>query len=589
MQTSLLQYFRVQAPPLASPVDPAHRGSKRTSEGRVKDDAPAPAPSSSASTDSESEWCATSSSDPSGDEGKRWTRRRRLASSQRPARTCKGPDKRPLLSPNRPAVARWRARPQDAAAHRPGANPFRNARSPVQRAKRPPQAPVFMRSPSSRRLRRLERTPVPARRLGLSPRSRPVHAPPFRGDLNSPAKTIPSAWADKSDSELSSVPSSMSSELDTPTHAPHPLAATAHDPKSPIQLPAGTEGPLSRAALQKHRRNSIVKMCEARQIPVPADATKPVLIDQLLGARPMQSSERKELGSLDLERLDLLDREIPADRLEKLEQIGSGAFKVVYMGRYHISRTKVTPVAISDLRDEVTEMDIKELKFLRDLCHENIVRFIGISIPPRPSPVPCMIVSELCENGDLFDYIRNTPPPPHAALFRLLLQIARGLEYLHTRTPTIVHRDCKSTNVLITGDGVAKIADFGLARVKTSARARIRSLVGTVNWQAPELWVPKPNYNEKVDVWSAAMTFWEVLQWHQPEKRYPFQGMNEHQIYLLVGQKKLRPFVGGIRRRYGGEIVDLLDAMWAQSPRDRPTMSQVCAQLAACIGAQELG
>lgn len=94
------------------------------------------------------------------------------------------------------------------------------------------------------------------------------------------------------------------------------------------------------------------------------------------------------------------------------------------------------------------------------------------------------------------------------------------------------------------------------------------------------------------------MTFWEVLQWHQPEKRYPFQGMNEHQIYLLVGQKKLRyvssaylysPFVGGIRRRYGGEIVDLLDAMWAQSPRDRPTMSQVCAQLAACIGAQELG
>ncbi|CCV00440.1 unnamed protein product [Malassezia sympodialis ATCC 42132] len=330
-------------------------------------------------------------------------------------------------------------------------------------------------------------------------------------------------------------------------------------------------------------------MCEARQIPVPADATKPVLIDQLLGARPMQSSERKELGSLDLERLDLLDREIPADRLEKLEQIGSGAFKVVYMGRYHISRTKVTPVAISDLRDEVTEMDIKELKFLRDLCHENIVRFIGISIPPRPSPVPCMIVSELCENGDLFDYIRNTPPPPHAALFRLLLQIARGLEYLHTRTPTIVHRDCKSTNVLITGDGVAKIADFGLARVKTSARARIRSLVGTVNWQAPELWVPKPNYNEKVDVWSAAMTFWEVLQWHQPEKRYPFQGMNEHQIYLLVGQKKLRPFVGGIRRRYGGEIVDLLDAMWAQSPRDRPTMSQVCAQLAACIGAQELG
>ena len=104
----------------------------------------------------------------------------------------------------------------------------------------------------------------------------------------------------------------------------------------------------------------------------------------------------------------------------------------------------------------------------------------------------------------------------------------------------IVHRDCKSTNVLITEHRVAKISDFGLARVRRSARAMIRSLVGTVNWQAVELWSARPQYNEKADVWSAAMTFWETLQWHQPEKRYPFQGMNEHQIYLNVRQKNLR-------------------------------------------------
>jgi len=581
MQTSLLQYFRVQAPPVASPVAQTHRGSKRTSAGRIKE-----ATSSSASASSDLDWFATSSSDPSGDEAIR----RRFASSRR-GRSRTGPDTQPTLPPNRPAAARWLTGPRDAAA-RPDANPFRAGRSPVHHAKRPFQGPVFMRSPRSRRLRRLDRTPVPARRLGLSPHLRPVHAAPL-DHAQSHSKGTQNAWADES--ELSSVPSSMSELDDTPTHLPPPQAARESEPTS-----ASTQtGPLlSRAALNKHRRNSLVKMCEAQQMAVPADATKPTLVDMLLGAGPGAASERKELGGLDLERLDLLDREIPPDRLEKLEQIGSGAFKVVYTGRYHVSRTQVTPVAISDLRDEVTEMDIKELKFLRDLCHENIVRFIGISIPAQPSPVPCMIVSELCENGDLFDYIRNTPPPPHAALFRLLLQIAQGLQYLHTRTPTIVHRDCKSTNVLITGDGTAKIADFGLARVKTSARARIRSLVGTVNWQAPELWVPKPNYNEKVDVWSAAMTFWEVLQWHQPEKRYPFQGMNEHQIYLFVGQKKLRyvfptdtcsPFVGGIRRRYGGDIVDLLDAMWAQSPRDRPTMGQVCSQLAASIGAHDLG
>lgn len=256
------------------------------------------------------------------------------------------------------------------------------------------------------------------------------------------------------------------------------------------------------------------------------------------------STASKELPGLDLGRLDLLDHEIPPDKLEKQERIGSGAFKDVYKGLYRVSRTQVMPVAISELRNELTDMDIKELKFLRDLRHDNIVRFIGVSVPSDARHIPCMIVSELCENGDLFDYVRQAPPPPDVDVLRLLLEIARGLAYLHTRTPMIVHRDCKSTNVLITANGTAKIADFGLARAKRSGRAMIRSLVGTVNWQAPELWVPKPNYNEKVDVWSAAMTFWEVLQWHQPEKRYPFQGMNEHQIYMAAGQKQQRCVAG---------------------------------------------
>ena len=65
-------------------------------------------------------------------------------------------------------------------------------------------------------------------------------------------------------------------------------------------------------------------------------------------------------------------------------------------------------------------------------------------------------------------------------------------------------------------------------QIKNSTRSMIRSLVGTVNWQAPELWVAHPKYNEKVDVYSVGLVFWEVLQWHQPVKRYPFEGLNEH-------------------------------------------------------------
>ena len=130
-----------------------------------------------------------------------------------------------------------------------------------------------------------------------------------------------------------------------------------------------------------------------------------------------------------------------------------------------------------------------------------------------------------------------------------MLDIAKGLEYLHVRKPSIIHRDCKSSNILITSKGVAKITDFGLAKVKQSTRSMVRSLVGTVNWQAPELWHPAPKYNYKVDVFSCAMVFWEILQWHVRDKKFPWEGMNEHAIYEAVGAKKQRYVLRVLDRR----------------------------------------
>lgn len=283
---------------------------------------------------------------------------------------------------------------------------------------------------------------------------------------------------------------------------------------------------------------------------------------------------QEDVNALDLESLQLQDKEIPPEQLEKLERIGSGGFKDVYKGKYR-KRT----IAICEIRGHLTDMDIKELGLLRDLHHKNVVQFIGISLPKPPSHIPVMIITELCANGDLFDYIRKTDPPPFTAMLDIMLGIARGIEYLHLHKPAIIHRDIKSSNVLISAQGVAKIADFGLARIKNSTKSMIRSLVGTVNWQAPELWHPHPRYNEKVDVYSVALVYWEVLQWHQPVKRYPFEGQNEHAIYHDVGAKNLRPPPGPLRRQWGGEIVDLMESMWAQDPSQRPSMTEVVAQL----------
>ncbi|KAG8957863.1 hypothetical protein FRC03_009747 [Tulasnella sp. 419] len=309
--------------------------------------------------------------------------------------------------------------------------------------------------------------------------------------------------------------------------------------------------------------------------------TQPKTPDPEHPSRSAKHDSRNKDGDeldIDLESLGLEDHEIPADKLLKLEKIGSGGFKDVYIGKFRGRK-----VAIAEFRGTLSSMDIKELKLLRDFHHENIVRFLGVCIPENTRDTPVMMVSELCTNGDLFDYIRNVPPPTLRKVLNLMSNIAHGLRYLHTRQPSIIHRDCKSSNILITSKVTAKIADFGLAKVKQSTRSMVKSLVGTVNWQAPELWHAHPKYDHKVDVFSCAMVFWEMLQWHVPHKKYPWEGMNEHAIYEEVGAKKHRPSIAGLRKQWCPEIVDLIERMWAQDPKERPTMSQVYDELQAIL------
>ena len=160
----------------------------------------------------------------------------------------------------------------------------------------------------------------------------------------------------------------------------------------------------------------------------------------------------------------------------------------------------------------------------------------------------------------------------------MMLDIARGLEYLHTRKPSVIHRDCKSSNILITSKGVAKITDFGLAKVKQSTRSMVRSVVGTVNWQAPELRHPSPKYNHKVDVFSCAMVFWEMLQWHLPNKKFPWEGMNEHAIYDIVGAKHqlLHPPLVSRSHFEGCQIKKSSHGPWGSPGQDVLSTSITC-------------
>ncbi|KAK7041392.1 kinase-like domain-containing protein [Favolaschia claudopus] len=216
--------------------------------------------------------------------------------------------------------------------------------------------------------------------------------------------------------------------------------------------------------------------------------------------------------------------EIPLADLEILKKIGSGGYKDVFLGTLHSE-----PVAIGQFRGA---WGMQELKILAALDHPNIVAFFGLAF---------------CEVSAV------------TFLILVIQDITNGVQYLHQRNPSVIHRDLKSSNVLLTQ--------------KRTIDSMATSLVGTVNWQAPELWgVPNPRYDVKVDVYSCAWCTGKA-QWVLNVKTYPWAGMNEHYIYNEVGRRGKRPKTSNIAVRWPA-LVELLDRMWAQSPASRPTIGE---------------
>jgi len=155
---------------------------------------------------------------------------------------------------------------------------------------------------------------------------------------------------------------------------------------------------------------------------------------------------------------------------------------------------------------------------MSNMSHKNIVTLVAICSQPL-----CMIL-EFCNNGNLYDWIRHdshkitTPLSDEDFIVRenFALDIAKGMAYLHSTTPPIIHRDLKSPNVLLTTDPnnnntlIAKIADFGLSRGLVWAENLVGKVVDNPIWLAPEVLIGAP-YNEKVDVYAFGIIMWELI------------------------------------------------------------------------------
>jgi hypothetical protein len=299
---------------------------------------------------------------------------------------------------------------------------------------------------------------------------------------------------------------------------------------------------------------------------------------------------------------------IDFDKLELIEVIGGGGFGQVWK-----AKLRGTPVAVKVLTGSaqakhvpraILEEFAAEINLLKGMQHPNICLYMGACVKPPHRA----IVTELAANGSLWDALRlslNIPylpcdgvsiqgwplslyepdarhgAPPTPGSKRLLLPprftwpwklvkkvaigVARGMAYLHSGTPPVLHRDLKSANILMDESYNAKVCDFGLSRLKAQGRSMTGNC-GTVQWMAPEVLASKP-YNEKADVFSFGIICWELLS-----RQCPYDEMTAIQCALAVLNRDRRP---EIPKWCPPLLHALIRSCVKKNPDERPSFEQI--------------
>uniref|UniRef100_A0A7N8Y294 Serine/threonine-protein kinase TAO3 n=1 Tax=Mastacembelus armatus TaxID=205130 RepID=A0A7N8Y294_9TELE len=239
----------------------------------------------------------------------------------------------------------------------------------------------------------------------------------------------------------------------------------------------------------------------------------------------MPSSTRKG-GPKDPELADLFFKDDPEDVFCDLHEIGHGSFGAVYFARNSYSNEVVAIKKMSYNGKQTTEKwqdIIKEVKFLGQLRHPNTIEYKGCYLKDNTA----WLVMEYClgSASDLLEVHKK--PLQEMEIAAITHGALLGLAYLHSHS--MIHRDVKAGNILLTELGQVKLADFGSASIASPAN----SFVGTPYWMAPEviLAMDEGQYDGKVDIWSLGITCIELA-----ERKPPLFNMNAMSALYHIAQ-----------------------------------------------------
>ncbi|XP_014357495.2 tyrosine-protein kinase CSK isoform X1 [Papilio machaon] len=265
-------------------------------------------------------------------------------------------------------------------------------------------------------------------------------------------------------------------------------------------------------------------------------------------------------------------RWIIAERdLEIRENIGKGEFGDVMLGILNGNQK----VAVKILKDREAASKFRaEASVMSSLKHENLVRLLGCVV--FSSNGSTCLVTEHCAQGSLLDYLRSRGRHyvTQQDQINFAFDACCGMEYLERQR--VVHRDLAARNVLISAEGTAKVADFGLARCETAPEdpadaMRVQAKL-PIKWTAPEA-LKYNKFSNKSDMWSFGILLWEIYSFGRvPYPRIPLAEVVRH---VERGYRMEAP-EGCPAGPY-----DVMRAAWHADPQQRPTFAATRARLAA--------
>ncbi|KAH7917137.1 kinase-like protein [Leucogyrophana mollusca] len=256
--------------------------------------------------------------------------------------------------------------------------------------------------------------------------------------------------------------------------------------------------------------------------------------------------------------------------------VDGGNFGDVWKGDLdgHPVAVKMMRVFVS--RDVQTLMKayLKEAVLWAQLSSPYVLPFCGVYCAYGPSPRACL-VSPWMDNGDLPRYLKDNSK---ANRLQLMLDVALGLEYLHSFYPPVIHGDLKGANILITPNLRACIADFGLSIIAQESNIQFTATAttngqGSTPWMAPELFdYNNPERRRKSrasDVYAFGCVGYEIYAGRPPFSEFP---------PMMAVMQKL-PLLRPPNAELDDAIWELIERCRNTNPACRPNASEAVQQL----------